>query len=90
MSLTKLKIDRSFVAGIQHNPATFKIVKSLVGLTHDMDLECVIEGVETREELAALTSLGCTQVQGYLFSRPIPAAETLAWLGRASVERLSS
>ncbi|WP_314408434.1 EAL domain-containing protein [Pseudomonas kuykendallii] len=90
LSLTKLKIDRSFVAGIQHNPATFKIVKSLVGLTHDMDLECVIEGVETREELAALTSLGCTQVQGYLFSRPIPAAETLAWLGQARVERLLS
>ena len=63
LSLTKLKIDRSFVAGIQHNPATFKIVKSLVGLTLDMGLECVIEGVETHEELAALTSLGCTQVR---------------------------
>ncbi len=87
LSLTKLKIDRSFVAGIQHNPATFKIVKSLVGLTLDMGLECVIEGVETHEELAALTSLGCTQVQGYLFSHPIPAEQ--AWLGQTNPERVS-
>jgi len=89
LSLTKLKIDRSFVAGIQHNPATFKIVKSLVGLTLDMGLECVIEGVETQEELAALTSLGCTQVQGYLFSHPIPAEQALAWLGQTNPERVS-
>lgn len=47
-----------------------------------MGLECIVEGVETLEELAALESLGCTLVQGYLFSAPISLAETGPWLER--------
>lgn len=82
LSLTKLKIDRCFVTDIQHNPASFKIVKSLIALSLDMGLECIVEGVETLEELAALESLGCTLVQGYLFSAPISLAETGPWLER--------
>lgn len=82
LALTKLKIDRSFVTDIQHKPASYKIVKSLVALSQDMTLDCVVEGVETQEEMLALRSLGCTLVQGFLFSRPIPFSETLAWLQR--------
>jgi diguanylate cyclase (GGDEF)-like protein len=80
LALTKLKIDRSFVSEIHCNPASYKIVKSLVALTQDMGLECVIEGVETEQEMAALTRLGCTLVQGYLFSRPMAFEDTLVWL----------
>lgn len=83
LALTKVKIDRSFVKDIQAHPASYKIVKSLVALTQDMGLECVIEGVETEAEMAALTRLGCTLVQGFLFSRPMQFDDTLAWLGEA-------
>jgi predicted signal transduction protein with EAL and GGDEF domain len=80
LALTKLKIDRSFVSEIHNNPASYKIVKSLVALTQDMGLECVIEGVETDEEMVALRRLGCTLVQGFLFSQPMDFEATLRWL----------
>ena len=87
LALTKLKIDRSFVTGVHHNPASYKIVKSLVALSLDMSLGCVIEGVETQDELNALTTLGCTMVQGYFYSPPISFAETLAWIEIPDEER---
>ncbi|EPM62020.1 GGDEF domain/EAL domain-containing protein, partial [Pseudomonas syringae pv. actinidiae ICMP 19071] len=58
LALTKLKIARSFVTGVHDNPTSYKIVKSLVALSLDMSLDCVIEGVETQDELNMLTSLG--------------------------------
>ena len=86
LSLTKLKVDRSFVTGIHLNPASFKIVKSLLALSHDMQLQCIVEGVETEDELAALRRLGCVWAQGYLFSRPITADETQAWLAQEGLD----
>jgi len=80
LSLNKLKIDRSFVTAIERKPASYKIVKSLVALSQDMALDCIVEGVETVEELEALQSLGCVFVQGYLFSRPISLEQTHQWL----------
>jgi diguanylate cyclase (GGDEF)-like protein len=80
LALTRLKVDRSFVTAIHENPASYKIVKSLVALSQDMGLDCIIEGVETTEEMNALLSLGCRTVQGYLFSKPMPFAQTLEWL----------
>ena len=85
MSLTKLKIDRSFVTDIHLNPASFKIVKSLLALCVDMQLECIVEGVETEAELGALKSLGCASAQGYLFSRPMPLSEIGMWFERERV-----
>jgi diguanylate cyclase (GGDEF)-like protein len=86
LALTKLKIDRSFVTGVHANPASYKIVKSLVALSQDMALGCVIEGVETEQELQALRSLGCTMVQGYFYSRPMSFEASLAWLDSTAVE----
>ena len=57
---------------LHERPASYKIVKSLIALSRDMDLGCVIEGVETAEELAALLHLGGFEVQGYYYSRPLP------------------
>lgn len=71
LPLTKIKIDRSFVADLHRKPSSYKIVKSLLTLSRDMGLECVIEGVETQEELAALKQLGGTTVQGYLYAPPL-------------------
>ncbi|WP_146222458.1 EAL domain-containing protein, partial [Pseudomonas syringae] len=80
LALTKLKIARSFVTGVHDNPTSYKIVKSLVALSLDMSLDCVIEGVETQDELNMLTSLGCTMVQGNFYSPPITFDETLVWI----------
>lgn len=82
LSLTKLKIDRTFISRIEHNPASYKIVKSLLALSADMELECVSEGVEREEELQVLKGLGCALVQGYLISRPMPLAQTIHWLAQ--------
>lgn len=80
LPLTRIKIDRRFVSGIQHSPASLKIVRSLLALSRDMELGCVIEGVEGEEELAILRELGGSLMQGYLFARPMPAADVPAWL----------
>lgn len=79
LSLTRIKIDRSFVTEIQNNPVSYKIVKSLLGLSKDMNLGCVVEGVETKDEMRVLIELGGFIAQGYLFSPPIPASEADAW-----------
>lgn len=71
LPLTKIKIDRSFVTDLHRKPASYKIVKSLLTLSRDMELECVVEGVETPEELATLKDLGSTLVQGYVYSPPL-------------------
>jgi diguanylate cyclase (GGDEF)-like protein len=82
LSLTKIKVDRTFVTDIHLNPASFKIVKSLLALCVDMQLECIVEGVETEAELSALKSLGCARAQGYLFSRPMPLSQIGLWFER--------
>lgn len=82
LPLTKIKIDRSFVTELHQKPPSYKIVKSLLALSIDMELDCVIEGVETAEELEAVTRLGGVLAQGYFYSPPIPASETLNFLSR--------
>ncbi|MEP3437935.1 MAG: EAL domain-containing protein [Hoeflea sp.] len=84
LPLTKIKIDRSFVTDLDRKPASFKIVKSLLALSSDMGLHCVIEGVETAEELTALKSLGGHLVQGYFFSRPVSEIEATNFISRSS------
>jgi len=80
LPLTKIKIDRSFVTDLHKSPVSYKIVKSLLALSRDMGLDCVVEGVETREEMAALKKLGGVMVQGYYYSAPIPDDETFSFL----------
>ncbi|MGJ8569529.1 MAG: putative bifunctional diguanylate cyclase/phosphodiesterase [Hoeflea sp.] len=87
LPLTKLKIDRSFVSELHKNPASYKIVKSLLALSHDMGLGCVIEGVETLEELDALKKLGGGFVQGYFYSPPVSEAEVARFLPGSEISR---
>jgi predicted signal transduction protein with EAL and GGDEF domain len=75
LPLTKIKIDRSFVSSIDTTPASYKIVKSLLTLSGDMGLDCVVEGVETGAELSTLDKLGARLIQGYYFSAPVPESE---------------
>ncbi|QPF93633.1 putative bifunctional diguanylate cyclase/phosphodiesterase [Bradyrhizobium commune] len=71
LPLDKIKVDRSFVADINDNPVSHKIIKSLTGLCDDMEIACVVEGVETRAQLDSLRRLGCDFIQGYYFAKPM-------------------
>jgi diguanylate cyclase (GGDEF)-like protein len=71
----KIKIDRSFVKDITENTGSLNIVRAVAALANGMGMTATAEGVETSEQLDKITSEGCTEMQGYLFSRPLPAAE---------------
>lgn len=74
-----LKIDRSFVEGMSESFTSRSIIASMVQLSTALNLETVGEGIETDGDLAALRASGCTLGQGYLFSRPVPFIDTLAF-----------
>lgn len=75
-----LKIDRSFVLDLVSDANNAGIVASIIGLAHRLNLGVVAEGVEQEAQLASLRKLGCDEIQGYLFSRPLPEDEYLALL----------
>jgi EAL domain-containing protein (putative c-di-GMP-specific phosphodiesterase class I) len=70
LPVSALKIDRSFTAGLPHDDVSRKIVMAVAGLAADLDMTCVVEGVETQEQLNALPP--SVQLQGYLTGRPQP------------------
>jgi len=71
----KIKIDKSFVHKLSTSAECAAIVCAVVGLGGSLGIATVAEGVETSEQFALLRVAGCSQAQGYLFSRPVPAAE---------------
>ncbi len=70
LPVTEIKVDRSFTCGLPHDPVSSTIVRATVGLASELGMGCVVEGVETREQLDALPSAPGLRVQGYLFGRP--------------------
>ena len=73
-----LKIDRSFITGIPGDPDDCAIAGAIVGMAKQLRLKVIAEGVETTEQFDFLKSLDCDEIQGYLYSRPLPADEFLA------------
>ena len=71
----KVKIDRSFIEHIADDPSSLAIVQAVISIAKSRDIATTAEGVETQEQLELLRALGCTEMQGYLFSAPKPAAE---------------
>ena len=71
----KIKIDRSFVKDITKNAGSLNIVRAVAALANGMGMTATAEGVETMEQLKQIIAEGCTEMQGYLFSQPLPAAE---------------
>ncbi|VAW80607.1 diguanylate cyclase/phosphodiesterase (GGDEF & EAL domains) with PAS/PAC sensor(s) [hydrothermal vent metagenome] len=67
-----LKIDRAFVKDIENNSEGVAITTTIIALAHNLQLHIVAEGVETNEQLEFLTALGCQDIQGFLFSKPLP------------------
>ena len=70
-----LKIDRSFVNGLDGPATDVHMVTAIITMAHNLGLLVVAEGTETPEQVRVLQELGCDEVQGYLFSRPLPADE---------------
>jgi diguanylate cyclase (GGDEF)-like protein len=81
LPLDTIKIDRSFVAGIE-GAADRSIVDAVIGLAHGLGIGVVAEGIETQAQSDRLRDLGCDYGQGYLFSRPVPADRLAALLRR--------
>lgn len=80
-----LKIDRSFIREIDATGGHTEIVRAIVGLGRNLGLGLIAEGVETEAQLAVIRTLGCQLAQGYLFSKPKPAAEIEEYLAQHNV-----
>ncbi len=76
----RVKIDRSFVHDLMGDANARAIVRAIVGLGHTLGLTVVAEGVEREPEAALLREAGCDELQGYLYARPMPAPDLVAWL----------
>jgi EAL domain-containing protein (putative c-di-GMP-specific phosphodiesterase class I) len=73
--LDVLKIDQSFVRDVVDRSDVACVVSAIVGLAHSLDLTVVAEGVESQAQLEFLRALGCEEIQGYLYSRPLAASD---------------
>jgi len=78
--LSRIKIDRSFIGKITDDAGDAAIVRSLIAMAHNLGLEVIAEGVETTAQAAFLLNQKCEEAQGFLYSKPLPAAEFEAYL----------
>ena len=76
----KIKIDRSFVKDITEGVESLNIVRAIAAMASGLGMTTTAEGVETREQLAAVRSEGCTETQGFVYSKPMPGSEVEAFL----------
>jgi diguanylate cyclase (GGDEF)-like protein len=97
----RIKLDRSFISQLPHDRESLGIVRAVISLAHELHKEVIAEGVETAEQAELLADMGCDFLQGYLFSKPMPAAAAGEYLrrrpepvrrlmGRCDVVRLDS
>jgi EAL domain-containing protein (putative c-di-GMP-specific phosphodiesterase class I) len=82
LAVNELKIDRTFVSGMEADHSNAAIVRSTIELGHNLGLTVVAEGVETDHELTVLRQYGCDVAQGYYFSKPMAADAFEAWLAK--------
>jgi diguanylate cyclase (GGDEF)-like protein/PAS domain S-box-containing protein len=71
----KIKVDRFFVEGIENSKESLAIIASMIRLGQELAIDLTIEGIETESQFQILSDLGCNEIQGYLISRPMPAAQ---------------
>ncbi|WP_339527689.1 bifunctional diguanylate cyclase/phosphodiesterase [Pseudomonas mucidolens] len=88
LPIALLKIDKSFVGGMEEREENRKLVHAMINLAHNLNLEVVAEGVETAEQLALLRLFGCDQAQGYLISKPLPLPELVEYLTFGSSQQV--
>src|SRR5690606_2440288 len=83
-----LKVDKSFVGEMTHEPEAATIVAATIRMSRGHGLDTIAEGVETEEQLVQLRLLGCDMAQGFLWSRPVDAATFAGWIERWQPESL--
>jgi EAL domain-containing protein (putative c-di-GMP-specific phosphodiesterase class I) len=76
----ELKIDRSFVSGMNQNRGNQTIVRSTIDLAKQLGLRVTAEGVETIAELRALAAMGCDEIQGYYLAKPMQVGDVISWI----------
>ena len=79
-SVNRIKIDQSFVRDLQTSQDSYAIIQAMVGIARNFNLHVIVEGVETDHQVAVLSQLGCHEMQGYFFSRPLPAKQLVEFL----------
>src|SRR5712664_1079670 len=86
LPVNALKIDRSFIITMKSNPQSMTIVSTIISLAHSLGLKVIAEGVDAEEQAKYLRLLSCDEMQGYLFSRPVPPEEVEDLLTRIGSE----
>jgi len=79
-SIDFLKIDRSFISDLGTDPEALTLVSTIIAMASALGMKTIAEGVETLQQLDILNDLGCDYIQGYFFSRPLPAADFIQYL----------
>jgi EAL domain-containing protein (putative c-di-GMP-specific phosphodiesterase class I) len=80
MPVHEVKIDRSFVLGLESDAEFAAVVRSAIDMGHSLGLKVVAEGIETESAASRLREFGCDIGQGYLYAKPMPAHELESWL----------
>ena len=83
----KIKIDRSFIQDLSNGAEPFAIVNAVAGLAKCLNMTSTAEGVETQQQMEVLQAIGCTEMQGYLFSQPRPASEIRQFFAQREVAK---
>ncbi len=79
LPLNEIKIDRSFIVAMTTSEEHLRVVRTIIDLAWDLEMMPLAEGVEDAVQVAQLRRLGCNRMQGYLYARPMPPAEFVAW-----------
>jgi diguanylate cyclase len=87
LPIDSLKIDQSFVRDMTSDPDEASLVMAIITLAHNLRLKVIAEGVETEEQLGFLHLLRCDEIQGFLFSKPLPEAALVSLLEAHSGNR---
>jgi diguanylate cyclase (GGDEF)-like protein len=87
--VTKIKLDQSFVRGVQTDDKDRAMIKAIISVANSFQLQIIAEGVETEEQAGFLVANGCSQIQGYYFFRPMNAEQTLAVLNETLQPKLA-
>jgi EAL domain-containing protein (putative c-di-GMP-specific phosphodiesterase class I) len=80
LAVDQIKIDPGFVRDLPGDAGAMAVARAVVQLAHGLNLRVAAEGVETDAQREALTGMGCDELQGFLFGRPMPAEALAAWL----------
>jgi EAL domain-containing protein (putative c-di-GMP-specific phosphodiesterase class I) len=83
----KIKIDQSFVRDLSFSPDAAAIIRAITAMGNSLGIRTTAEGVETEQQLNQLRAEGCSELQGYLFSRPIPPEDVPALIGQINGNR---